>query len=128
MHANVIITITQTPGKKYYPEMSNTSKKTGTSGEQSSDAIKTNTTSDLHGPSKHSDGQLNDSKPLWQKPSDVLQLAKQTNDVATKLLNGEIDIETARGYSAIIRSTAQFLSIEVAKARLNKQTGIDLTL
>lgn len=44
----------------------------------------------------------------------------QANDVATKVLNGEIDADTARLYSSVARTVVQSMSIEVARARFLK--------
>lgn len=44
-------------------------------------------------------------------------LATQANNIATALLNEEVDLEKAKAYSALVRSVAQMMSIEVARAR-----------
>lgn len=77
--------------------------------------------------SLNSEGLSNDLKEPYQKPTTVKALAMQANEVATKVLNGEIDLDKAAKYSAIIRATAQLMSLEVAKARIEKQK-IDLDL
>lgn len=63
----------------------------------------------------------------WVRPRTVRQLAAQANLVATKLLNGEIDPETARVYAEITKIIAQAVNAEVARARSMHQTP-DLSL
>lgn len=63
---------------------------------------------------------LSSSNRPWLRPTSVRELSAQVTDVATLLLNGKIDLEQARVYSALIRGIAQMVSIEVAKARLSK--------
>lgn len=46
-----------------------------------------------------------------------MEFAAQANAVATLLLNGEIDLETARTYSSVARTVAQAMSTEVSRAR-----------
>lgn len=41
--------------------------------------------------------------------------------VATMILNGELAQETARSYSAVVRSISQLVSAEVARARLRRE-------
>jgi len=53
----------------------------------------------------------------WRTPSNVRELAGQANQVATLMLNGQIDIEVARSYGALVRGIAQMMSIEVTRAR-----------
>ena len=53
--------------------------------------------------------------------------AAQANRVATMVLNGEIDVETARIYTAVARTVAQAMSTEVTRARF-LQTEPDLEL
>lgn len=57
----------------------------------------------------------------WTKPRTVKGFAAQVNDVATRLLNGEIDLETARAYGQLARTVAQATSIEVTRARFLQQ-------
>lgn len=54
-------------------------------------------------------------------PSSVAEFTAQVNEVATRLLNGEMDLELARAYSSLVRTVAQSLSTEVAAARLEKR-------
>jgi hypothetical protein len=61
-----------------------------------------------------------DLKKRWQTPKNVKGLASQANMVATLVLNGEIDIDTARSYSAIIRTVAQAVTNETNKSRFLK--------
>jgi hypothetical protein len=75
-----------------------------------------------HPNSSPSDAQ---SKP-WTTPHNVRQLASQANKVATMVLNGDMDPETARTYSALIRTVAQSMSTEVTRARSQKNVP-DLT-
>ena len=65
----------------------------------------------------NSDEPVNDSNRHWQTPKNVKGLASQANKVATMVLNGELNIDTARTYSAIIRTVAQAVTNETNKAR-----------
>ena len=77
--------------------------------------------------SRNSDGPSHSSKTHWQKPKIVRGFAAQANDVATRVLNGEIDLEIARTYSSVARTIAQSMSIEVTRARFLKELP-DLSL
>lgn len=57
------------------------------------------------------------SNKQWRTPTTVRGLATQANKIATGLLNEEVDLEKAKAYSALVRSVAQMMSIEVARAR-----------
>lgn len=57
------------------------------------------------------------SKKLWRTPRTVREFASQANQVATMVLNGDLDINTARIYSGIARTVAQAMSTEVSRAR-----------
>lgn len=64
----------------------------------------------------------------WRLPKSVADLASQANVVSTLLLNGSINLETARTYSALLRGVAQLVSVEVATARLtHRRPSLDLT-
>ena len=67
--------------------------------------------------STSSAGPTSGSNKRWRRPTSARQLASQATAVATKLLNGELDLETARAYGTMTRSIAQMLSVEVTKAR-----------
>jgi hypothetical protein len=54
----------------------------------------------------------------------VRELAGQANQVATLMLNGQIDMELARSYGALVRGIAQMMSIEVTRARFVKTEPI----
>lgn len=82
---------------------------------------------DHQGNLSNSDEQSSDLKQQWHTPTNAMELAKQANQIATKLLNNEIDTQTAQRYSALIRGISQLMSLEVSKARLEK-TKIDLNL
>jgi hypothetical protein len=56
-----------------------------------------------------------------------MEFAGQVNAVATQVLNGEIDIERARVYTAAARTVAQAMSTEVTRARFIGANA-DLTL
>ena len=71
--------------------------------------------------------QSSDSKESWQLPTSAKALAKQANLVATMVLNNQMDIQTAQKYSALVRGISQLMSLEVAKARIEK-TSITLDL
>jgi hypothetical protein len=47
-----------------------------------------------------------------------MTFAAQANRLATMLLNGEVDFETARTYAAVARTIAQAMNTEVNRARL----------
>jgi len=66
------------------------------------------------------------SKP-WKPPRDARAFAAQANQIATMILNGEIDLEVARTYSAVARTAAQMLTAEVQRARF-LQIGPNLSL
>jgi hypothetical protein len=53
----------------------------------------------------------------WKPPRNVKEFAAQTNHVATMVLRGEIELETARVYSGLARTVAQAMSTEVSRAR-----------
>lgn len=63
----------------------------------------------------------NDLRESWPQPRTIAQLTSQVNAVSTKLLNGKIDLDTARVYGSLVRSTAQLVGVEVGAARLLKQ-------
>jgi len=57
----------------------------------------------------------------WRKPRDAKTFAAQANEVATMILNGEINLDVARTYSGVARTMAQVLSAEVYRARFLQQ-------
>ena len=57
----------------------------------------------------------------WRRPKDAAAFAAQANRVATMILNGELDLDTARTYSGVARTMAQVLSAEVYRARFLKE-------
>jgi hypothetical protein len=67
------------------------------------------------------------SSRRWRAPDNARQFAAQANRVATMVLNGEMDVDTARLYSAVARTVAQALSTEVSRSRFLAQAP-DLTL
>ena len=67
--------------------------------------------------SKPSGRQSGGSTRRWRSPRTAMEFAAQANAVATLLLNGEIDLETARTYSSVARTVAQAMSTEVSRAR-----------
>ena len=56
----------------------------------------------------------------WRQPKNVRDFAGQVNAVATMVLNGTMNVDTARTYSSVARTVAQAMSIEVTKARFLK--------
>lgn len=60
------------------------------------------------------------SKKRWRKPTNVKEFISQANALATLFLNGEVDVETVRQYSAVSRTIAQSLTNETARARFLK--------
>lgn len=77
--------------------------------------------------SETSGGRPSASNARWPKPRHVRALAAQVNEVATKVLNGEIDMDTARLYAALTRTLAQTISAETTRARF-AQEAPDLSL
>ena len=71
--------------------------------------------------SPSSDGRSGDSTKFWRTPRTVKQFAAQVNDVATRLLNGEIELETARSYASLARTVAQAASLETSRSRFLKE-------
>lgn len=68
-----------------------------------------------------------DSKPPYRRPKTVGALASQATDVATRVLNGEINLDVAKTYSAILRGVSQLTTARVTQARARKQVP-DLSL
>lgn len=77
--------------------------------------------------SKASAKQSQDSKTVYRKPRNAKEFAAQANDIATRILNGEIELETARVYASVARVVAQALSTSVTQARFLKEVP-DLSL
>lgn len=69
------------------------------------------------------DKQLSGLKEYWRTPVNVKEVAEQANIVATKVLNGEIDMDKARAYSAIVRVISQAMTLEMNRSRLLKQAA-----
>ena len=63
----------------------------------------------------------------WGEPVDPMSFASQANAVATAILNGTIDLDTAKAYASVARTVAQAMNTEVNRARL-EQTLPDLEL
>ena len=63
----------------------------------------------------------------FRQPKTVKEFANQASVVCTMLLNGKLDLETARAYSGIARVVAQAMSSEVTKSRLLSERP-DMTL
>lgn len=63
------------------------------------------------------DAPPNVSNEQWPLPVNVRGLAAQANRIATAMLNDQVDLEKAKAYSALVRSVAQMMSIEVTRAR-----------
>lgn len=57
----------------------------------------------------------------WHTPKNVRAFASQVNQVATMVLNGEMDLNHARLYSGLVRTVAQAMSTEVSRARFLSQ-------
>ena len=77
--------------------------------------------------SSTSDGRSRPSTRHWRQPTSVRAFAAQANAVATMVLNGEMDLESARVYSAVARTVAQSMSTEVTRSRF-LQTEPDLDI
>jgi hypothetical protein len=84
-------------------------------------------TSPRHPNSPSSGEPTSGSTKHYRTPDDALGFARQLNLVATKVLNGELDLDTGRVYGALARSTVQALGTHVTLARLGSVTP-DLTL
>lgn len=63
-----------------------------------------------------------DSRTRWSKPSNAAMLAAQANDVATRVLNGDIELEVAARYASTARVAVSAMNIEVQRARAARQT------
>lgn len=104
-------------------ESPNTSAETQKSGESGSETTESES-EPVFPTSRRSGEPSRDSKVRWRKPRNVREFAAQANSVATMMLNGEIDIDTARAYSSIARGIAQMMSINVTRARFLKEEPI----
>lgn len=77
--------------------------------------------------SKTSDAPSGASMRRWPTPKNVREFASQANMVATMVLNGTMDEDRARTYSAVARTVAQAMSTEVTRARfLQEVPDLDL--
>lgn len=74
-----------------------------------------------------SEEQSSTSNKRYRKPRTIREFAAQANEIATLVLNGEIDLETARNYASLARVVSQTASIEVTRARFLKREP-DLSL
>lgn len=78
--------------------------------------------------SSNSGGRSKPSTRRWRQPQNVRQFAAQVNRVATMVLTGEIELESARVYSGLARTVAQSMSTEVSRSRFLAQApDLDLT-
>lgn len=67
--------------------------------------------------------------PRWKTPRTAREFAAQANQVATMILNGEIDLDTARVYVSAGRTSAQMLTAEVQRSRfLQSEPNLSLEL
>lgn len=98
----------------------NTSESTAAPGDSASTSTSTPTSNSSAEPSRP-------LKKRWQTPKNVREFAGQANQITTMLLNGEIDLETARTYASLARVVSQTCSIEVTRSRFLKQAP-DLSL
>lgn len=71
--------------------------------------------------SEKSGRRSSDSKQQYRRPKDARAFAAQVNDVTTKFLNGELEIETVRAYASLARVVSQTLSVQVTHSRFVKQ-------
>jgi len=67
-----------------------------------------------------SDERSRGSTRPFRQPRNVREFAAQANRVATSILNGEIDLDTARAYSAVARTVAQAVTAQTVHARFLK--------
>jgi len=82
--------------------------------ENESDITNQNRSSNFFGPT-------NDLSEHWLQPTSVQELANQVNSVATKVLNGDIDMGKARTYATLTRVVAQLLAVEVMRSKCLRQ-------
>lgn len=112
----------QSVGEKVIQNGSDLAGKTGTQNTKIIEgSIKSKLESPDHQNLSNSDGQLSDSTKHWSTPKNVKGLAAQANMAATMVLNGELNIDVARTYSAIIRTVAQAVTNETNKARFLRE-------
>lgn len=102
-------------------EFQNTEKGTPRNAANGSTTGKTAQGSVHRGKSSPSAEPSSDSKRPWPVPRSVREFTAQANRVATRVLNGEIDLETARVFSSIARTVAQTVSSETVRARMLRQ-------
>lgn len=77
--------------------------------------------------SKSSGARSDDSTRRWRQPRNVREFAAQANAVATMVLNGTMDLESARTYSSVARTVAQAMSTEVSRSRfLQSEPSLDI--
>jgi cytoskeletal protein RodZ len=60
------------------------------------------------------------SKGYWREPKTLKEFTSQVNSVASKVLNGQMDMDIARTYSGLARVIAQSVSTEVSRSRFLK--------
>lgn len=77
--------------------------------------------------SKQSKKRSSGSKKRWRQPRNAREFAAQANEVATMILNGEMNIDDARAYASVARVVAQSMSSSVTQARFLKEAP-DLSL
>lgn len=65
---------------------------------------------------------LKGSNRSFRRPSTIKEFVSQVNAVATSVLNGQGNIEVARAFSALARTVAQAMNVEMTKARIAKQS------
>lgn len=68
-----------------------------------------------------------DSKRRYSKPSNAAQMAAQANEIATAILNGDINVDVASAYASTARVAVSAMNIEVQRARLARAVP-DLSL
>jgi hypothetical protein len=115
------------PNPKLNSKTQDGPKKTRQREPESNTAGRTALAPDLPATSSTSGEPLKVSKKNYETPTNARELAVQANQIATMILNGEINLDIAAKYSSIIRATSQLLSLEVAKARMDREK-IDLNL
>lgn len=104
-----------------------TSAETPKSGELGSEPTNSAPESESRPKSMRSAKQSSGSKRRYRTPRNVAEFAAVANEVAIKVLNEEIDLETARNFASVARVVSQLTSARVAHARFNK-TAPDLSL
>jgi hypothetical protein len=91
------------------------------SGESGTDSTELEEENESTQTSKNSDAPTSGSNKRWRAPRTVKEFAAQVNQVATMVLNQEIDEDVAKLYASNARVVAQAISSEVTRARFVRE-------